>query len=1580
MTKPFEDKSVAGGKNDEGLKLNVGEADLEIALGEVYKDELKTLKVGEVPFICEAIGYRFAVPNTGLNSGFSKLNLVTGSITTIKGDIGVVINAVGYNAIDNLIYGIVQDEDKVTLLVSVDKNGDVIKQGIINNIPIEASTAMGAINSNGHLFIRNNLSDIYYVVDTNQNSVNFCRLLDPINKFALDTTPFGTEMTGSSFFSDWTFGVNGVMLFGANNTGTVVRVNSLTGTYSEFITGSLPAQSYGSAYSGQDGFIYLTGNNDGIVYRISINGNQAIAEVFAKERSSLGDDGTSCLDSFLNVDFGDAPDISGENGTGNYNTLLVNNGPRHQIRNELFIGTSITLESATGDEGISEPINIEPGCGTYRLPLTVINNTGMNANLYAWIDWNKDGVFQSNESITKIVRSSSGSQIVDLNFIVPKTFIVGDKTFLRVRLTTDNLTNLGDINEEDTRSIGPASDGEVEDYIVRAEEKKMDLELIKVVSKLVDKVEAKVGDEITYTLGFANIGSNDAVDIIIDDKISEGASYIQGTIVSNVLITGNPIENIKLVNPVIAGQYVMISFKVKVDEVPIQNIITNMANINYKYKANENGNEFEKSIRSNEVYTSVLDIVELNLYEEEVAKNISLTELNDTYEINSLTLENKEAKIVEAIKTVDKDFVDVGDVIAYNITFKNDGEVLASDVLIIDPIPVGTSYMQGSLISNVGVTGSPTTIISLINPVLPGQAVSISFRVKVDEIPTINPILNKATINYKYIDSQEYLVADSMETNIVMTEVRHGEIPIVGANAAIKIGDKSTTTIGENITYTVRSKNTGNTQINNVIIKDILPLGTSFISGSTTVNNVPTAQNPIIGVNIGTLQAGEECIVKFKVVVLKNAPDEIKNSATILYEYTVDPNLPPKKESIITNDVIIDNLTPEIIIIKSANKEAVILNEIIKYSLEVENVGEVAALDLIIKDTLAIGLEYINNLSINGVPFIGDITLGINIPSLTPNEKIVISFETKVIKIGSGDYVFQNQAKGTYNYQVEAGGTVFSGITESNLVKILAYETPVSIVKNTAKELVKLGDIFAYTVKIKNDGELDAENVLIKDKFPLELDVKEVRIDGTSIIGDIEDGIFIGPLDKGEELIVTIIVKAIGQLSNPFKNIIDATLLFRPDTNRAIVEVHISGEDKGIIGRDQSNIYHGVVVVKPNLNIIKKADKIENAIGDMVKYTLVVKNTGNVNVQEITIRDIINEKLNFIAGSVMIDGVLAPMQDVLSGIVIESISVGEQVNITFDVKILKAGRIPNQAIAEYIYKSETNGINQAGVNESNVEIINASNVDLIVNKVANKEFAVLRDEIKYTVTISNTTKIITNNIIVKDNIPRYVEVISGSFYLNGQAVNTVNLANGINLGILQPGQVAVIEYSVRVISNSCNNVIQNGVEVKYSYILPNGLLGKKLLPAIGAQVNDIQMGMCNFKQLNIESYLTVPDAKPEIQTINIIKGNIEIKSSHVIKTAPNISNEGQYLTGYKLVVSGCLNLIVEYTGLNALQAVHSTHYSIPFSTFVILPEDYIIGSKFDVQGILEDIYHKQVDAREFFTNVTTLINVKILFY
>jgi hypothetical protein len=171
-------------------------------------------------------------------------------------------------------------------------------------------------------------------------------------------------------------------------------------------------------------------------------------------------------------DFGDAPD--------SYGTLLASNGARHAVTSTLYVGSVIpdidsdgfgdgvenNPNTATDDdsEGVDDEDltilsfpSLSVDDTTYSITVSVSNTTGGDAKLIGWIDFDGDGVFQTDEAAMNTVQNGDTAQILTWNNIgsTGPNIVAGD-TFVRIRLTTDASIDM-------TTPTGPALDGEVED-------------------------------------------------------------------------------------------------------------------------------------------------------------------------------------------------------------------------------------------------------------------------------------------------------------------------------------------------------------------------------------------------------------------------------------------------------------------------------------------------------------------------------------------------------------------------------------------------------------------------------------------------------------------------------------------------------------------------------------------------------------------------------------------------------------------------------------------------------------------------------------------------------------------------------------------------------------------------------------------------------------------------------------------------------------------------------------------------------------------------------------------------------------
>lgn len=161
-------------------------------------------------------------------------------------------------------------------------------------------------------------------------------------------------------------------------------------------------------------------------------------------------------------DFGDAPD-------GPYPTLLVNDGARHQVSTNVFLGTLLDAEpdgfpSAVADGDDLNNLDDEDGVSflwpvAAGIPCKVkVKASTSTAMFNGWIDFNKNGTWaDAQDHIFNDYTLQAGDNY--LTFITPPNIIPGPM-FSRFRYSHD----------QNLSFTGAASDGEVEDYTIEATE------------------------------------------------------------------------------------------------------------------------------------------------------------------------------------------------------------------------------------------------------------------------------------------------------------------------------------------------------------------------------------------------------------------------------------------------------------------------------------------------------------------------------------------------------------------------------------------------------------------------------------------------------------------------------------------------------------------------------------------------------------------------------------------------------------------------------------------------------------------------------------------------------------------------------------------------------------------------------------------------------------------------------------------------------------------------------------------------------------------------------------------------------
>jgi len=175
---------------------------------------------------------------------------------------------------------------------------------------------------------------------------------------------------------------------------------------------------------------------------------------------------------FADLDFGDLP--------AGYKTTRADNGARHVISQQLYLGTAppdgepdgLPSAPANGDDSnasddedgiVPSAIRAHPGLKV-KIPVRVSNTTGMPAKLYGFADWNADGDFLDADEAGFIMVPDGTAGFVDLKMDVPSSATTTQPVALRLRLATN--TTLG--------AAGPADNGEVEDIFIEVTNPQLD--------------------------------------------------------------------------------------------------------------------------------------------------------------------------------------------------------------------------------------------------------------------------------------------------------------------------------------------------------------------------------------------------------------------------------------------------------------------------------------------------------------------------------------------------------------------------------------------------------------------------------------------------------------------------------------------------------------------------------------------------------------------------------------------------------------------------------------------------------------------------------------------------------------------------------------------------------------------------------------------------------------------------------------------------------------------------------------------------------------------------------------------------
>ncbi|MCA1005595.1 DUF11 domain-containing protein [Rhodococcus hoagii] len=227
-------------------------------------------------FSCDAYGYLFQAPNgvAGAKT-VTKVDLATGD-TMLAGSTSRALNAVGYNQLDNYIYG--WDWDK---MVPVRIGSDLSE----TELPLPAGMPAAKLNtgdfdSAGNFWVTANTDGSkWYKIDYAPGSPTYGKLL-------------ASGIRSGQGIADWAWIDGG--LYGVDVNQHLLRFDGVTHKTQDLgaVSGLEAGMAFGAVYVDAKGYLYGSDNTSGKVYRIDTK--TRVGTFLANGPASSGNDGARC--------------------------------------------------------------------------------------------------------------------------------------------------------------------------------------------------------------------------------------------------------------------------------------------------------------------------------------------------------------------------------------------------------------------------------------------------------------------------------------------------------------------------------------------------------------------------------------------------------------------------------------------------------------------------------------------------------------------------------------------------------------------------------------------------------------------------------------------------------------------------------------------------------------------------------------------------------------------------------------------------------------------------------------------------------------------------------------------------------------------------------------------------------------------------------------------------------------------------------------------------------------------------------------------------------------------------------------
>ncbi len=651
---------------------------------------------------------------------------------------------------------------------------------------------------------------------------------------------------------------------------------------------------------------------------------------------------------------------------------------------------------------------------------------------------------------------------------------------------------------------------------------------------------------------------------------------------------------------------------------------------------------------------------------------------------------------------------------------------------------------------------------------------------------------------------------------------------------------------GSTITYTVAARNDGPGPATGVTVLDNVPDGLQILSVTSSdagdTITIPTSAQDTTGANpddisitVGTLVASATTQRTYTIVA-RVLPDTVGtgNPLSIINTATVSGLGTETGQSPNTSDVTLP-VTREaaLSITKSGLPATVQLGNNLTYTITLRNDGPSTARNVVINDTLPVGL---NLISVNSTAGTATPTQGtgtdpdsfvvqvpeVNVDSPTVDTDVVVTVVAQVLAGFAGSTI-TNNVTGDSDDSTQVDDDATNAV--QRVIDLFVSKTiTTNPASGTTPATAAPGSTFTYTILARNDGPNDATTVRVTDNLPDGIRILSATssdvTDTITIPASAQDTTAANP----DDLIIDVGNLVVGTGAATTITIVGVVL---PGTAGNFTNVAtITATDTTLNFEDPSDLGNNTASVAANaprtadLGVEKNGPATAIA-GNTITYSMTATNNGPSDAIGVLVTDNIPDGLRVISATLGGTPITIPASA-------SDTNPSNPDDLVFNVGNLASGaNVSTLQIVAAILPATAAGslINSAVISTTDVNTVDSPNLNnsatVTTTVTSQNDVGITKagpatissgSELTYTLTVTNSGPSTAASVLVSDTLPTGLTFVNGTSTINGSAAGTVSAANGVatvTIPTLNPSETAVVTIratvGVSVIGNISNS-------------------------------------------------------------------------------------------------------------------------------------------------------------------------------